>query len=148
MARLARLRSEGRAEQTLLIHNWLSWIEYLKKLKSDHKLLIASYNTLSVEDNPVACDLREVIDAPINANNDWTVIPILNKEQTDIKEIVIASPVNSSIRGLLMDVARWRQNGGAWKLEGNIESNYKNENYTNYPLKPGDQLVPNSSTRL
>ena len=69
---------------------------------------------------------------------DWTVIPILNKERTDIKEIVIAVPVNpNNIIGPLMDVARWRQNGGDWKLEGNIGSKRENDsakNYTNHPI--------------
>jgi hypothetical protein len=123
----------------VLIADWKSWGAYLNKLQSDHKLDRKSYATLSRRDNFVACGLYDVLEAPVNGPKakDWTVIPILNKERTDIKEIVIASPVNSNIMGPLMEVARWRQDGGDWKLEGNIGSNRENDsakNYTNHPI--------------
>ena len=138
-ARLGRLRLEGRAPApTVLIADWISWVAYLNKLRSDNKLDRKSYATLSRRDNPVACGLYDVIEAPVNGPKakDWTVIPILNKERTDIKEIVIASPVNpNNIMGPLMEVARWRQNGGNWKLEGNIESEKDpHKTFTNYGL--------------
>jgi hypothetical protein len=120
----------------VLIANWKSWVAYLNKLKSDDKLDRKSYATLSRLDNSVAYGLCDVIEAPVNGPKakDWTVIPILNKERTDIKEIVIASPVNpNNIMGPLMEVARWRQNGGEWKLEGNIEfEKDPHKNFTNY----------------
>ena len=122
MARLGRLQSEGRAPRDMMvITRWVDWVAYLQKLQGAQKLSPKSYNTLSRLNNPVACGLNLVFEAPVA--EEWTVIPILNKEMTDIKEIVVAAPANSNTRGLLMESARWRQDFGSWKLEGDIESN-------------------------
>ena len=97
MARLGRLQREGRAPQVMLVLVcWNDWVAYLQKLKSDHKLRLNSYETLTQPLNRVACGLNLLINAPVNSPDVWTIIPILNKEKTDIKEIVIASPVNSN----------------------------------------------------